>query len=97
MDMVEDRQTINIIEQQMQKLKYPNPMSLEYLLNHPLEEETTYVPTEEEIAESLLQSMNVVQDEEEEDESEEIPIITVKSAVESIEKVGLFLMQQSTN
>ncbi len=44
-----DPEVIKDLEEQVQELRYRNPMDIRNLINYPAEREITYVPTQEEI------------------------------------------------
>jgi hypothetical protein len=44
-----DREVIKDLEEQVQELRYQNPMDIRNLIDYPAEREVAYVPTQEEI------------------------------------------------
>ncbi len=69
-----DPKVIKDLEEQVQELRYRNPMDIHNLIDYPAEREVAYVPTQEEIVQDL--STNPVpEDEVEADDSQEsIPV-----------------------
>ncbi len=69
-----DPEVIKDLKEQVQELRYRNPMDIRNLIDYPAEHEVAYVPTQEEIVQDL--STNPVpEDEVEADNSQEsIPV-----------------------
>ncbi|KAH8954708.1 hypothetical protein BDL97_08G094300 [Sphagnum fallax] len=69
-----DPEVIKDLEEQVQELRYRNPMDIRNLIDYPAEREVAYVPTEEEIVQDLSTNL-VPEDEVEADDSQEsIPV-----------------------
>ncbi len=82
-----DPEVIKDLKEQVQELRYRNPMDIRNLIDYPAEHEVVYVPTQEEIVQDL--STNPVQD----DSQESIPV----KATEALQCASLlqqFWMQQ---
>ncbi len=63
-----DPEVIKDLEEQVQELRYRNPMDIRNLIDYPAEREVAYVPTQEEIVQDLSTNL-VPEDEVEADES----------------------------
>ncbi len=74
-----DPEVIKDLEEQVQKLRYRNPMDIRNLIDYPVEREVVYVSTQEEIVQDL--STNPVpEDEVEADDSQEsIPVKAIEA------------------
>jgi hypothetical protein len=74
-----DPEVIKDLEEQVQELRYRNPMDIRNLIDYPDECEVAYVPTQEEIVQDL--STNPVpEDEVEADDSQEsIPVKAIEA------------------
>lgn len=94
-DEIEDQEVLRELEDQVRRLHYENPMDIRNLLNYPAEQVVTYMTTEEEIVQELSGPAGLV--DEDDDESMELPKITSKEAIKMMEKIELFLLQQSSN
>jgi len=57
-ELLIDPEVIKDLEEQVQELRYRNPMDIRNLINYPAEHEVVYVPTQEEIVQDL--STNLV-------------------------------------
>ncbi|KAG0282209.1 hypothetical protein BGZ98_006871, partial [Dissophora globulifera] len=64
-------------------------MSIDFLLNHPDEQEVKFTPTEEDIVEELQQATNEPV-EETEDEIAARPELSIAQAVRAMEQLALF-------
>lgn len=71
------------------RMPYENPMQISFLLNYPDEQEVSYMPTDEEIAEDIRQSISEPV-EETEDEVVIRPAYNVAQAVKAMEEMMLF-------
>ncbi len=69
-----DPEVIKDLEEQVQELRYWNPMDIRNLIDYPAEREVAYVPTQEEIVQDLSTNL-LAKDEVEADENQEsIPV-----------------------
>jgi hypothetical protein len=69
-----DLEVIKDFKEQVQELRYWNPMDIRNLIDYPAEREVAYVPTQEEIVQDLSTNL-VLEDEVEVDDSQEsIPV-----------------------
>ncbi len=69
-----DPEVIKDLEEQVQELRYRNPMDIRNLIDYHAEREVAYVPTQEEIVQDLSTNL-VSEDEVEADDSQEsIPV-----------------------
>jgi hypothetical protein len=88
-----DPEVIKDLEEQVQELRYQNPMDIRNFIDYPGEPEVAYVPTQEEIVQDLSTNL-VSEDEVEADDSQEsIPV----KATETLQCASLlqhFWMQQ---
>ena len=89
------------LEQQIQSFHYCNPMDVNHLLNHPAEEKMCYTPTEEDIINDITRQNNdgVVEiddddDDDDGDDNHEVPKISTRKAVEMLNLVETFWLQQ---
>jgi hypothetical protein len=64
-----DADVIKDLEEQVQELRYWNPMDIHNLIDYPAEREVAYVPTQEEIVQDLSPNL-VPEDEVEADDSQ---------------------------
>jgi hypothetical protein len=64
-----DPKVIKDLEEQVQELRYWNPMDIHNLIDYPAEREVAYVPTQEEIVQDLSTNL-VLEDEVEADNSQ---------------------------
>ncbi|KAF5195053.1 hypothetical protein FRX31_015359 [Thalictrum thalictroides] len=83
------------------KLRYLNPMDVRNLLNYPEESNAHYIPGDEEIIENVREENNVsvqcsaFENNNELDDSEELPQISISQALDSMKMVELCLLQQN--
>ncbi len=64
-----DPKVIKDLEEQVQELRYWNPMDIHNLIDYPAERKVAYVPTQEEIVQDLSTNL-VLEDEVEADDSQ---------------------------
>jgi hypothetical protein len=73
-ELLIDPEVIKDLEEQVQELRYWNPMDIRNLIDYPAERKVAYVPTQEEIVQDLSTNL-VLEDEVEADNSQEsIPV-----------------------
>jgi hypothetical protein len=78
-ELLIDLEVIKDLEEQVQELRYRNPMDIRNLIDYPAEREVAYVPTQEEIVQDLSTNP-VLEDEVEADNSQEsIPVKATKA------------------
>ncbi|KAH8943660.1 hypothetical protein BDL97_13G064700 [Sphagnum fallax] len=88
-----DPEVIKDLKEQVQELRYRNPMDIRNLIDYPAEHEVTYVPTQEEIVQDL--STNPVpEDEVEADDSQESIPVKATEALQCASLLQQFWMQQ---
>jgi hypothetical protein len=88
-----DPEVIKDLEEQVQELRYQNPMDIRNLIDYPAELEVAYVPTQEEIVQDL--STNPVpEDEVEVDDSQESIPVKATEALQCASLLQQFWMQQ---
>ena len=71
-------------------------MDVNHILNHPTEEEVCYTPTEKYIINDITRQNNdgVVEIDDDNDDSHEVPKISTRKAVEMLNLVETFWLQQ---
>jgi hypothetical protein len=84
---------IKDLEEQVQELRYRNPMDIRNLIDYPAEREVTYVPTQEEIVQDLSTNL-VPEDEVEADDSQESIPVKATEALKCASLLQQFWMQQ---
>lgn len=96
-DDLVDEQVILDLQSQICQFKYRNPMDVRNLLNYPDEDVTSYTPDLDDIIENHLQeeSTSSGQDIDEDDDSQEVPVVTAVEAYKMVESLERFWMQQS--
>jgi len=88
-----DLEVIKDLEEQVQELRYWNPMDIRNLINYPVEREVAYVPTQKEIVQDL--STNPVPENEvEADDSQESIPMKANEALQCASLLQQFWMQQ---
>ncbi len=88
-----DPEVIKDLEEQVQELRYRNPMDIHNLIDYPVEREVAYVPTQEEIVHDL--STNPVpEDEVEADDSQESILVKAIEAMQCASLLQQFWMRQ---
>ncbi|OAE35393.1 hypothetical protein AXG93_2587s1080 [Marchantia polymorpha subsp. ruderalis] len=86
------------LEQQIARLPYTNPMDIRNLLNYPNEDGAAEIPTDDNITENILrQFLPATQEDVDDDDSEEQPVITTRQATAALAQLELFWMQQTNN
>ncbi|PKK59983.1 hypothetical protein RhiirC2_794010 [Rhizophagus irregularis] len=89
---------INDLADALQSLNLPYPMQAEEFLNIPEENVIYEVPKDDQIIEELVYLFKNADKEdielEEMDDSNESPVISVNTAINSLETVRMFLLQQ---
>jgi hypothetical protein len=88
-----DPKVIKDLEEQVQELRYRNPMDIRNLMDYPAEREVAYVPTQEEIVQDLSTNPMPEDEVEADDSQESIPV----KAIEALQCASLlqqFWMQQ---
>jgi hypothetical protein len=75
-----DPEMIKDLEEQVQELRYQNPMDIRNLIDYPAEREVTYVPTQEEIVQDLSTN-HVPEDEVEADDSQKSILVKATEAL----------------
>jgi hypothetical protein len=88
-----DPEVIKDLEEQVQELRYRNPMDIRNLIDYPAEREVAYVPTEEEIVQDLSTNL-VPEDEVEADDSQESIPVKATEALQCASLLQQFWMQQ---
>jgi hypothetical protein len=88
-----DPEVIKDLEEQVQELRYRNPMDIHNLIDYPAECEVTYVPTQEEIVHDLSTNL-VPEDEVEADDSQESIPVKATEALQCASLLQQFWMQQ---
>ena len=80
------------LEHQIQSFHYSNPMDVNHLLNHPAEEEVCYSPTEEDTINDITRKNNdcVIEIDDDDDDSHEVPKISISKAVEMLNLIETF-------
>jgi hypothetical protein len=76
-----DPEVIKDLEEQVQELRYRNPMDIHNLIDYPVEREVAYVPTQEEIVQDLSTNL-VPKDEVEADDSQESILVKATEALQ---------------
>jgi hypothetical protein len=88
-----DPEVIKDLEEQVQELRYRNPMDIRNLIDYHVEREVAYVPTEEEIVQDLSTN-HVPEDEVEVDDSQESIPVKATEALQCASLLQQFWMQQ---
>ncbi len=88
-----DPEVIKDLEEQVQKLRYRNPMDIRNLIDYPAERKVAYVPTQEEIVQDLSTNL-VPEDEVEADDSQESIPVKATEALQCASLLQQFWMQQ---
>jgi hypothetical protein len=88
-----DLEVIKDLEEQVQELRYRNPMDIRNLIDYPAEREVVYVSTQEEIVQDLSTNL-VPKDEVEADDSQESILVKATEALQCASLLQQFWMQQ---
>jgi len=92
-----DPEVIEDLESQIRQFHYHNPMDIRNLLNYPEEKVTTYTPDVDNVIEDQLQersSLQVEVNDDEADDNQELPVMSVAEAYVMVEMLERFWMQQ---
>ncbi len=92
-ELLIDPEVIKDLEEQVQELRYRNPMDIRNLIDYLVEREVAYVPTEEEIVQDLSTNL-VSEDEVEADDSQESIPVKATKALQCASLLQQFWMQQ---
>jgi len=76
-----DPEVIKDLEEQVQELRYRNPMDIRNFIDYPTKREVAYVPTQEEIVQDLSTNL-VPEDEVEADNSQESILVKATEALQ---------------
>ena len=84
------------LEQQIQNFHYKNHMDVNHLLNYPTEKEVCYIPTEEDIINDITRQNNngIEKINDDDDDSHEVLKIFISKALEMLNLVETFWLQQ---
>jgi len=94
-DDLVDHEVIADLQSQIQLFRYRNPMDIRNLLNYPEEQITSYTSDLDSIIEDHLEKAGLTPVlHEEEDDSKEVPAMSVADASEMLDKLVIFFMQQ---
>jgi hypothetical protein len=88
-----DPEVIKDLKEQVQELRYRNPMDIHNLIDYPVEHEVAYVSTQEEIVQDLSTNL-VPEDEMEADDSQESIHVKATEALQCASLLQQFWMQQ---
>jgi hypothetical protein len=88
-----DPEVIKDLEEQVQELRYRNPMDIRNLIDYLVEREVAYVPTQEEIVQDLSTN-HVLKDEVEADDNQESILVKATTALQCASFLQQFWMQQ---
>jgi hypothetical protein len=88
-----DPEVIKDLKEQVQELRYRNPMDIHNLIDYPAEHEVAYVSTQEEIVQDLSTNL-VPEDEMEADDSQESIHVKAIEALQCASLLQQFWMQQ---
>jgi hypothetical protein len=88
-----DPEVIKDLEEQVQELRYRNPMDIRNLIDYPAEHEVAYVPIQEEIVQDLSTNL-VLEDEVEADDSQESIPVKATEALQCASLLQQFWMHQ---
>jgi hypothetical protein len=92
-----DPEVIEDLESQIRQFHYHNPMDIRNLLNYLEEQVTAYTPDVDDVIEDQLQEQSGLQVEVNDDEandSQELPIVSAAEAYKVVEMLERFWMQQ---
>jgi hypothetical protein len=91
-----DKDVINKLESQITKLHYKNPMDIRNLLTYPNEDIVSYILTIDEIIDGHLPQPEGTQvdDADEEDDSQEVTLVSTKEANNMLQSLETFWLQQ---
>jgi len=93
-NLIEIPDEINDLTNQINELKYRNPMDVEELLNHPDEVEIAEIPTDDDIIEMARENMRENENNELNDDTIERSKITYNEAINMLNSLELFFLQQ---
>ncbi|CAG8820107.1 21031_t:CDS:1, partial [Dentiscutata erythropus] len=93
-DLIEIPDEINDLTNQINELKYRNPMGIEELLNHPDEVEIAEIPTDDDIIEMARENMRKNENNELNDDTIERSKITYNEVINMLNSLELFFLQQ---
>ncbi len=88
-----DPEVIKDLEEQVQELRYRNPMDICNLINYPAKRKVVYVLTQEEIVQDLSTN-HVPEDEVEVDDSQESILVKATETLQCASLLQQFWMQQ---
>jgi hypothetical protein len=92
-----DPEVIEDFKLQIRQFHYHNPMDIRNLLNYPKEQVTAYTPDVDNIINDQLQERSGLQvevNDDEADDSQELPVVSVAEAYRMVEMLERFWMQQ---
>ncbi|KAL6498035.1 hypothetical protein OROGR_028432 [Orobanche gracilis] len=80
----------------IRNMRYKNPMNVNELLDFQAEQEVCYTPTEQDIVNTIISQSDKKASEvdEDDDDSQEIPKIPISSAIQMLQSIEIFLLQQ---
>lgn len=80
----------------IRSMQYKNPMDVNHLLDFPAEQEVCHTPTEQEIVDTIISQSdkNASKVDEDDDDSHEILKIPLSSAIQMLQSIKIFLLQQ---
>ncbi len=90
-----DPEVIEDFESQIWQFHYHNPMDIRNLLNYPKEHVTAYTPDVDDIIEDQLQEWSGLQvevNDDEADDSQEVPVVSAAEAYRMVEMLERFWM-----
>ncbi|KAL6561975.1 hypothetical protein OROGR_002982 [Orobanche gracilis] len=99
-EVITDNNEMEAIVQELNSLirnmRYKNPMNVNELLDFQAEQEVCYTPTEQDIVDTIISQSDKKASEvdEDDDDSQEIPKIPISSAIQMLQSIEIFLLQQ---